>query len=206
MRPRHLIVALVLLGSFVLDAPARHARGIVVDLVPKWLPHLLAHGAEPVTLAAALGGLLVVTLAVRDSRFNRAATALVTALAATAVSVLALKWLASRGPDGIFHGFGTGDNGIMFPSGHAAVAFAVFEVVAAAWHRARWAAGAVALGVAFACAMLIHFLSDVVAGAMIGDLIGRLTAAWALRAGLLAPAPGPDPPPASDPPTASPDC
>ena len=107
------------------------------------------------------------------------------ALVATGVVVMWLKMVASRGEDGVFHGFWAGERGIMFPSGHTAAAFATCAVIGSLWRNARWPAWVIAAGVAFSRAMLSHFLSDVVAGALIGVLVGRLVTRWAAKAGFL---------------------
>jgi len=162
---RCLVGAVVLLAAFALDGPAREARVPVVKAVPRWLLRSLAHGGDVVTLVALVGILLACGLVARQSRVVRAAVVLASALAGTALVVLSLKWLASRGPHGVFHGFGAAENGIMFPSGHTA-----------------WV---IALGVAVSRATLIHFLSDVVAGAVIGAAVGHGVARWWAAQGFL---------------------
>lgn len=183
--PRHLVAAAVLIASFALDGPAREAKGFVVKAFPKWLLRSLAHGGDLVTLAAVVAVLFVCGLLARRSRLTRAAVVLASALTATGLVVLSLKWLASRGPDGVFYGFGAGEGGILFPSGHTAMAFAACTVIGLIWRKARWPAWAIAVGVAVSRATLIHFLSDVVAGAVIGMLVGRLVTGWAAKAGFL---------------------
>jgi membrane-associated phospholipid phosphatase len=185
LRPGHLVAASVLIASFALDGPAREARGLVVKAVPRWLLGSLAHGGDLVTLAAVVAILFACGLVARRSRFTRAAIVLASALTVTGLVVLSLKWFASRGPDGVFYGFGTGEGGIMFPSGHTALAFAACAVIGAVWRKARWPACVIAAGVAVSRAILIHFLSDVVAGALIGLLVGRLVTGWAANKGFL---------------------
>jgi membrane-associated phospholipid phosphatase len=202
--PRFLVAASVLIASFALDGPAREAKGFVVKAIPMWLLRSVAHGGDLVTLAAVVAVLFVCGLIARRSRFTRAAVVIAAALVATGLVVLSLKWLASRGPDGVFYGFGAGEHGIMFPSGHTAMAFAACTVIGLIWRNARWPACVIALGVAVSRATLIHFLSDVVAGAVIGTLVGGLVTGWAAKRGFLdldagsrgAPAPDPARPPA----------
>lgn len=185
LKPRYLIVACILVASFALDSPAREARGAVLHAVPKWLLRSLSHGGDLVTLAAVVSILFACGLLARRSRLTRAAVVLASALTATGLVVLALKWLASRGPDGVFYGFGAGDEGIMFPSGHTAMAFAACVVIGTVWRKARWPAWVIAAGVAVSRATLIHFLSDVVAGAFIGMLVGQFVTDWAAKAGFV---------------------
>jgi len=175
----------VLVASFVLDGPAREAKGFVVKAIPKWLLRSLEHGGDLVTLAALVVILFVWGLVARRWRPTRAAVVLAAALVATGLVVLSLKWLASRGPDGVFYGFGTGEGGIMFPSGHTAMAFAACAVIGAVWREARWPVWAIAGAVAVSRATLVHFLSDVVAGAVIGTLVGQFVTDWAAKAGFL---------------------
>jgi len=116
--------------------------------------------------------LLVGGLVTGRFRGRRAPAVLGAALAATAFLVWALKWLANRGVDGVFYGFWQGERGIMFPSGHTAMAFAVCTVIGRVWPRARWPALLIAVGVAVSRVCLVHFLSDVVAGALLGSAVG----------------------------------
>jgi len=182
---RYLVAALVLLASFALDGPAREARASVAKAVPSWLVHSLSHGGDLVTLATIVVALLSAGLVARRSRLTRAAAVLAVALVATGVVVMWLKMVASRGEDGVFHGFWTGKRGIMFPSGHTALAFAACVVIGAVWRRLRWPAWVIAAGVAFSRATLIHFLSDVVAGAFVGVLVGQFVTNWAAKKGFL---------------------
>jgi membrane-associated phospholipid phosphatase len=199
-----LVATAVLIASFALDGPARAAWGLVVKAVPRWLLGSLSHGGDLVTLGAVVAILFACGLVARRSRFTRAAAVLASTLVTTGLAVLSLKWLASRGPDGAFHGFGAGEGGIMFPSGHTAMAFAACTVIGMVWRNARWPAWAIAISVAVSRATLIHFLSDVVAGALIGVLVAQLVTDWAAKKGFLdldsgphaAPAPDPARPPA----------
>ena len=202
---RCLLAALVLLASFALDGPARGARGPVAKAVPSWLVHSLSHGGDLVTLATAVVALLGAGLVARRSQLTRAAAVLAVALVATGVVVMWLKMVASRGGDGVFHGFWEGESGIMFPSGHTAMAFAACTVIGMVWRRARWPTFAIAAGVAVSRTIMFHFLSDVVAGALVGVLVGQLVTGWAVKKGFLELDPGPHVAPAPDPDRAPPE-
>jgi membrane-associated phospholipid phosphatase len=145
----------------------------------------VAEVGNAATIAAVVAILFTAGFIARRSRLIRAAVVLASALVGTGIVVLSLKWLASRGSDGVFHGFGVGEGGIMFPSGHTAMAFTACAVIGAVWRKARWPACGIAAGVAISRATLIHFLSDVVAGALIGVIVGRLVTRWAAEAGFL---------------------
>jgi membrane-associated phospholipid phosphatase len=188
---RYLLAVFVLVASFALDGLAMRARTVVLIAVPKWFLLSVAEVGSPVALGAVVAILAACGLLARRSRLTRATVVLASALAATGLGVLSLKWLASRGPDGVFYGFGRAEEGIMFPSGHTAMAFAAWVVIGAVWRKARWPAWAIAAGVAISRATLIHLLSDVVAGALIGLLVGRLVTGWAAKKGFLELDPGP---------------
>jgi len=108
-------------------------------------------------------------LAVHDHGSLESAKDLGLALAATSGVVTLLKLATHRErPDG--------SNRLSFPSGHTAVAFAAATVID---RRYGGVAGWLAYGAAAAAgeARLAddhHYLSDVVAGALIGHFIGRL--------------------------------
>jgi len=70
--------------------------------------------------------------------------------------------------------FSGNHSGLTFPSGHAALAFAAFAVLARAFPAARWWFLFLAAGVATSRVLMgEHFLSDVVAGAGVGYVCGR---------------------------------
>jgi membrane-associated phospholipid phosphatase len=74
-----------------------------------------------------------------------------------------------------------------FPSGHAGTSFAVAAVLAAAWPRAAWAFYALAVVVGVGRVLSAsHHLSDVLAGALLGLLVG-----WFLAGRFLAAKDGP---------------
>jgi membrane-associated phospholipid phosphatase len=183
--PRYLVATSVLIASFALDGPARESRAIVLALAPERLLLSVSELGNPAALATAIVILFACGLFTHRSRLTRAACVLTTALVGTGIIVLSLKWLAGRSYDGVFHGFGAGDGRISFPSGHTAMAFAACAVIGTVWRKARWPAFAVAAGVAVSRATLVHLLSDVVAGAVIGTLVGQLVTGWAAEVGFL---------------------
>jgi membrane-associated phospholipid phosphatase len=77
-----------------------------------------------------------------------------------------------------FHPFEVGDDVGSFPSGHAARILGFLSVFWIMLPRARWlyAVLAASLGLALV-AMNYHFVSDVIAGSVIGGIVG----AWAVR-------------------------
>ena len=182
---RCLLAVLVLIASFALDGPLRKLQDVVLPVILERLLLSVSHLGDLLSLAAVVAFLFACGLVAGRSRLTRAAVVLASALAATGIVVLSLKWLVSRGPDGVFHGFGQGEGGVMFPSGHTAMVFAACAVIGAVWRKARWPVWAIAAGVAVSRATLIHFLSDVVAGAVIGMLVGQLVTDWVARKGFL---------------------
>jgi len=118
-----------------------------------------------------LGGTLGLgagSAAAHEASGLKTAKRLALSLGTTTAVVGVLKWITDRTrPDG--------SNDYSFPSGHAAGAFAAATVIAREHGRA---AGAIAYAAAAAAgyariANNKHYLSDVVAGALIGRLIGR---------------------------------
>jgi membrane-associated phospholipid phosphatase len=80
--------------------------------------------------------------------------------------------------DGGIHAVGRLPGGSSFPSGHAATAFAAATVVAILAPRLRVPAHVLAALVAFSRVYLgVHFLSDVLAGAVLGIGVGLLVSA-----------------------------
>jgi membrane-associated phospholipid phosphatase len=183
---RYFALAAVLVASFLLDGSAKAIRVEALGTVPKWLLLTLSQVGEIETLGFALLVVLLHGLITHQAKSTRAAAVLAAAFIATAIVVVPLKWLASRGPGGDFYLFGRmGDEGIMFPSGHAALAFAAAAVIATVWPKVRWPVWLVAVGVAIARVILVHFLSDVVAGAMIGAAVGQGVGGLAVKAGFI---------------------
>jgi undecaprenyl-diphosphatase len=74
----------------------------------------------------------------------------------------------------VFRPFSVGHAGLAFPSGHAALAFAVAVVLGTAFPQARWWFLLLASGVAASRVLMgEHFLSDVIAGAGVGYACAR---------------------------------
>jgi membrane-associated phospholipid phosphatase len=65
------------------------------------------------------------------------------------------------------------------------MAFAARTVIGAAWQNAQWLACGAAVGVAVSRTTLLHSLSDVVAGAFLGLLVGRRVTSWGAKGGFL---------------------
>jgi membrane-associated phospholipid phosphatase len=152
--------------------------------------------AVPATLYG--GGLLA-----HDAELATGGAAAIQAVVVQAVVVSTLKWLTDRAapfPNGNSHatGFATGlfnrnskdpkdfnfnpfdlDGGLNWPSGHTAANFSLVSSLVAFYPDQIWiaavgypAAAAIAVGM---IAGNYHWLSDVVAGALIGNVIGWVT-------------------------------
>lgn len=77
-----------------------------------------------------------------------------------------------------FHPFQTGDDVGSFPSGHAARIVAFATVFWLAYPRGRWAWALVAAPMLVALvAMNYHFVGDVIAGSVLGGIVGAYAAA-----------------------------
>jgi membrane-associated phospholipid phosphatase len=135
---RYSVLTAAVVAGLLLDGPATGVRPEVPGVVPRWLLHAFSQNGEIETLALVILVLLVHGLITRQAASTRGAMIVATALVVTAIVVVPLKWLASRGGDGVFYLLGRGgDEGITFPSGHAALPFAACTVFAAAWRESR---------------------------------------------------------------------
>jgi membrane-associated phospholipid phosphatase len=77
-----------------------------------------------------------------------------------------------------FHPFEVGDDVGSFPSGHAARIVAFFSVVWLMLPRGRWMYAVLAVPMLVALvAMNYHFVSDVIAGSVIGGIVGAFAVA-----------------------------
>ena len=82
-----------------------------------------------------------------------------------------------------FHPFEVGDDTGSFPSGHAARILAFFTVFWLAMPRGHWLYAILAAPMCIALvAMNYHFVGDVIAGSVIGGIVG----AWATRLSMTA--------------------
>jgi membrane-associated phospholipid phosphatase len=104
---------------------------------------------------------------------------LFSAVAASGLIAIALKWIAGRWrpkvfiPDGLygFHLFGVGYEQTSFPSGHAATVCSLAFVLSAILPRCRWPFYGFALLVCASRVVIVsHYASDVVMGAYVGIL------------------------------------
>ncbi len=78
-----------------------------------------------------------------------------------------------------FHPFHHGVIYASFPSGHTARTLAVAAVVWIAWPRWRWACVLASLAVAVGLLGTdYHFVGDVIAGGVVGGIVGTYTARW----------------------------
>ncbi|MBK5260672.1 MAG: phosphatase PAP2 family protein [Thermoanaerobaculia bacterium] len=125
-----------------------------------------------------LAGFLVTGLLGRNEKAKGVAfDGFVASLIASKLITPALKEIVGRTrPNATDETFAF-DGGTSFPSGHATQAFAVASVIAAHYDQ-RWVdIAAYGLAGAVACSRVYHdahFLSDTVAGAVIGTAVGRL--------------------------------
>jgi membrane-associated phospholipid phosphatase len=80
-----------------------------------------------------------------------------------------------------FHPYEAGDDTGSFPSGHSARIIGFFSVLWIAMPRGRWLYAIIALPMLFALiAMNYHFVSDVIAGSVLGAIVGT----WATKLAL----------------------
>jgi membrane-associated phospholipid phosphatase len=116
----------------------------------------------------------------------RATLAAIAAVASVGVAVTILKQFFDRArppvADPSIHAIGIVPSSASLPSGHAATAFAAAVAVGLVYPQLRRPLLAMAAVVALSRVYLgMHYLSDVLAGAALGALLG-LAAAWAVRA------------------------
>jgi membrane-associated phospholipid phosphatase len=119
----------------------------------------------------------VYVLGVVSSHEGQRQTAIVAALAlfTAGLSVLVFKLVAARGNNGDFYWlWGWNGQGMMFPSGHAAIVCAVAVVLGSVYRSLRWPLVLIVLAVAISRVYLYHFFSDVVAGLFLGWAVSSL--------------------------------
>ena len=162
----------ILAGSFFLDGAAARLKNVIRT------PGLTT-AMRTITLFGELSVLVLVVACVyaiggRDLG-RRAGLLAALALLTTGLCVLVLKVLTARGNDGDFHFFWDWDpRAIMFPSGHAAMVCAVSVVFAHMYRSLRWPLLVIVLAVATSRIYLVHFVSDVVAGLLLGLTVSSL--------------------------------
>lgn len=172
-----MIAALGVLASddAAIDQAFRRHRSSQTDAFARGVTPLGSYAGVGLSAAVLGGGLLLQDNSLRDTGRNAVEAELLAAGVITPLLKITIGRLRpSQGADADeFHAF-SGRNS--FPSGHATEAFALASVFAA---RSRgWVvptiAYALASGVAFARVNdRAHFASDVVAGAVVGTVIGR---------------------------------
>ncbi|MBI3611295.1 MAG: phosphatase PAP2 family protein [Nitrospirae bacterium] len=162
-------------------------RGFLKDLRVQVLYNLMRHltwlgeGWVLLVVAAVLFG---VGLWRREQKLKSAGGSSLVALVTAGLTVQIIKHLAGRPRPGLVDvgvvrwgpSFKSGHNS--FPSGHAISAFAMAAVLSSYYPAGRWIWYSTAVLVAFSRVYIdAHFTSDVLAGAVLGMLIGL----WASR-------------------------
>src|SRR5262252_5945004 len=180
-------VVFLLLTAFVFAAVAdRSALAHIQRIDDSWLRLNEANRAAPVTVIAKffnLLGLVYVTLPVRIAIAGYLAlrrrwwhfAAFVAAIVLSEVLIGTLKGIYGRArPSGAL----VATSGASFPSGHS-IAAAVIALVPPGRGRAWWGAGAVVFSILMAASRAYlgaHWLSDAVAGVLLGTSCALLTA------------------------------
>lgn len=198
--PEHLDrpVGMLVLGGLaaaVLVATTALARSGVSDLERQALDAVASVGGPtelivwlPMQFGSALAPPVVAAFAaVRWRRWRPTVGALVVGLAAWWAAKVVKDWVARGRPADVVAGFvakgSAPTDGLGFPSGHAAVAFALATVLAPYVQR-PWRVGLYALATVVALARVhigAHLPLDVVGGAALGVVLG---AAWHLAVGI----------------------
>ena len=184
-----LVLTFVRLIEF--DAPlTRYVRSLnehhIDYLHNPWLRELSDRGnqvGKGESLLVVSAALLTAGYLLRQSPLKRAGwETLIAHLVAGALNTL-IKHLVGRGRPKFMHGSGSdfvpfgGAGWDSFPSGHAMATFAVATVLAVRYPKVRWLMIGVALAVSASRLFRgSHFLTDIVAGAVLGVLIGAVVA------------------------------
>lgn len=167
-------VLLVIGTAFLLDAPVRRWATQVQYAGLDALVGVLNPIGSGVTLLAVCVALAVSCRALRRSRLCEAGWLGTLAFMAAGLVEYALKHLVGR-PRPASAGPFLGPEFDSFPSGHATSVFAVATVLGSFYPRLRWPlytlAAAIALGRVY---LARHYLSDIVAGALVGLVIASL--------------------------------
>jgi undecaprenyl-diphosphatase len=174
-RPTAFLGAVPLVAlAFLLDAPAQRWAAHVQTHVADILVGVLNPVGSGVTLLIVSMTLAILCGARGHGRACAAGWLSVLAFMAAGLAEYALKHVVGRPRPAV----GTTLAAVefdSFPSGHATSVFAVAAVLGAFYPRLRWplyaVAGAIALGRVY---LSRHYLSDIVAGALIGLLVASL--------------------------------
>jgi len=170
------LCCVILTGSFFLDGAAERFKGVIRTsglTIPMKTITIFGHLG---VLVAGVACAYITGLHPATERRRRTAILAGLALLMTGVCVLVLKLLTARGNDGEFYFFWAwSPRAMMFPSGHAAMACAVSVVFGHMYRPLRWPLFVVVVGVAISRIYLSHFLSDVVAGLLVGLVCSSVT-------------------------------
>lgn len=184
-----LSIVLVVICYFFVDRPVAwfvHDHGACLHGLLQW-PPLISDWLKACAVPAI--GLVVLWWAWKPGgRFQTVLLAISANLIATTVLKTLLKWACSRcWPETWIHGnpslirngvygfypFHGGPAYGAFPSGHAAVICCVLSILWLSYPRLRWLYATVGGCVCIALiGMNYHFVSDVIAGAMLGSITG----------------------------------
>lgn len=156
----------ILAGSFILDGAAARIINVIRTPGLTKAMNAMTHFGDVTVLVSIVA--CVYALGGKDLG-RRAGILAALALVTTGFYVLVLKLLTARGGDGEFHFFWDWYPGaMMFPSGHTAMACAVLVVLADVYRSLRWPLVVTVVAVAISRIYLSHFVSDVVAGLLLG--------------------------------------
>jgi membrane-associated phospholipid phosphatase len=174
-RPTAFLGAVPLVGlAFLLDAPAQRWAAQAQTDVADILVGVLNPIGSGVTLLIVSMTLAIACGARGHGRACAAGWLSVLAFTLAGLAEYALKHVVGRPRPGAGHTLAAIELD-SFPSGHATSVFAVAAVLGTFYPRLRWplyvVAGATALGRVY---LSRHYLSDIVAGALIGLLVASL--------------------------------
>ena len=167
--------ALLVVGTALqLDSPAQHWAAAWHCARIDTMVGLLNPIGSGVTLLIVCGTLALLGWVCARSRMGEAGCLGALAFMVAGLVEYALKYLVGR-PRPAAAGPLFGPEFDSFPSGHATSVFAVATVLGAVYPRLRWPLYALAAAIALGRVYLArHYLSDIVAGALIGLVIASL--------------------------------
>jgi undecaprenyl-diphosphatase len=171
-RPTAFLGAVPVIGlAFLLDAPAQRWAARVQTHVADMFVGLLNPIGSGVTLLVLCMTLAILCRARGHGRACAAGWWSALAFVVAGLAEYALKYLVGRPRPAV----GVAFEFDSFPSGHATSVFAVAAVLGAFYPRLRWPLYAVAAAIALGRVYLArHYLSDIVAGALIGLVVASL--------------------------------